>query len=164
MKNNNPVLVTHPFEPVFDENSKVLLLGSFPSPASREVGFYYGHPKNRFWSVLSEVLGEPLPNTIEDKKHMLLSHNIAIWDTLASCEIVGASDNSIKNAMANDIAGLKAKSKIKAVFTLGKTSTNLYKKYVGNDCIYLPSTSPANCAVKTETLVKEFRQILKYLN
>lgn len=164
MKNNNPVLVTHPFEPVFDENSKVLLLGSFPSPASREVGFYYGHPKNRFWSVLSEVLGEPLPNTIEDKKHMLLSHNIAIWDTLASCEIVGASDNSIKNAMANDIAGLKAKSKIKAVFTLGKTSTNLYKKYVGNDCIYLPSTSPANCAVKTDTLVKEFRQILKYLN
>lgn len=164
MKNNNPVLVTHPFEPVFDENSKVLLLGSFPSPASREVGFYYGHQKNRFWSVLSEVLGEPLPNTIEDKKHMLLSHNIAIWDTLASCEIVGASDNSIKNAMANDIAGLKAKSKIKAVFTLGKTSTNLYKKYVGNDCIYLPSTSPANCAVKTDTLVKEFRQILKYLN
>lgn len=164
MKNNNPVLVTHPFEPVFDENSKVLLLGSFPSPASREVGFYYGHPKNRFWSVLSEVLGEPLPNTIEDKKHMLLSHNIAIWDTLASCKIVGASDNSIKNAMANDIAGLKAKSKIKAVFTLGKTSTNLYKKYVGNDCIYLPSTSPANCAVKTDTLVKEFRQILKYLN
>lgn len=164
MKNNNPVLVTHPFEPVFDENSKVLLLGSFPSPASREVGFYYGHPKNRFWSVLSEILGEPLPNTIEDKKHMLLSHNIAIWDTLASCKIVGASDNSIKNAMANDIAGLKAKSKIKAVFTLGKTSTNLYKKYVGNDCIYLPSTSPANCAVKTDTLVKEFRQILKYLN
>ena len=164
MKNNNPVLVTHPFEPVFDESSKVLFLGSFPSPASREVGFYYGHPKNRFWSVLSEVLGEPLPNTIEDKKHMLLSHNIAIWDTLASCKIVGASDNSIKNAMANDIAGLKAKSKIKAVFTLGKTSTNLYKKYVGNDCIYLPSTSPANCAVKTDTLVKEFRQILKYLN
>lgn len=163
MKNAISNLIVHPFEPIFDNNSRVLLLGSFPSPKSREISFYYGHPKNRFWLVLSKVLNEPLPLLIEDKKKMLLKHNIAIWDVLATCKIIGASDASIKNAVPNDIMRLKSKSKIKAVFTLGKTATNYYNKYIGSDCIYLPSTSPANCAVKTETLVDEFKQILKFL-
>ena len=145
---------------MFDENSEVLMLGSIPSPKSREQGFYYGHPQNRFWKVLSQVLGEPLPATIEEKRAMLLKHHIALWDVLDSCTIIGASDTSIEDVVPNDIASLLAKTKIKRIFCTGATAYKLYEKYCEDStrikAIKLPSTSPANCAVKMEKLVEEY--------
>lgn len=155
--------VIHPFPPIFDQKSKILILGSMPSPKSREIGMYYAHPKNRFWKTLSIVLNDDCPESNEDKKAFLLKHNIAVWDVLESCEIVGASDSSIKNPKVNDFNLIFNNCKISAVFTLGKTAHKIYKSMTGNDSIYLPSTSPANCAIKDEELIKNFEIILKYL-
>ncbi len=155
--------VIHPFPPIFDQNSKILILGSMPSPKSREIGMYYAHPKNRFWKILSIVLNDDFPLSNEDKKAFLLKHNIAVWDVLKSCEIVGASDSSIRNPKVNNFNLIFNNCKISAVFTLGKTATKIYKSMTGNDSIYLPSTSPANCAIKDEELIKNFEIILKYL-
>lgn len=156
--------VTHEFPAVYDRDSQVLLLGSIPSPKSREVGFYYGHPQNRFWKVLATVLGETLPETIPQKKAMLKRHHIALWDVLESCTIVGASDTSIEDAVPNKIAALVAKSKVTHIFCTGATAHKLYQKYcaadVGLDAVKLPSTSPANCAVSLERLVEAYRAIL----
>ncbi len=162
MKKSN--FVTHPFEPIYDENSKVLLLGSFPSPKSRDVGFYFSHPQNRFFKVLADIFNDTLPTTNDEKKNFLLKHNIALWDIISSCEIVGASDSSIKNVKVNDIKTLIRKTQIKAVFCLGNTATKLYKKYIGVNCFTLPSTSPANCAVHYDELKAKFKQILQFLN
>lgn len=156
--------VTHEFPAVYDRDSRVLLLGSIPSPKSREVGFYYGHPQNRFWKVLAAVLGEPLPETIPQKKALLKSRHIALWDVLESCTIVGASDTSIEDAVPNKIAALVARSKVTRIFCTGATAYKLYQKYcaadVGLDAVKLPSTSPANCAVSFERLVEVYRDIL----
>ena len=159
----NATKVIHPFAPIFDQNSKILILGSMPSPKSREVGMYYAHPKNRFWKILSIVLNAPFPVTNDDKRAFLLKHNIAVWDVIESCEIVGASDSSIKNPRVNDFNSILDNSKISAIFTLGKTATKIYRSMTGRDSIYLPSTSPANCAMKDEELIKSFEIILKYL-
>ena len=141
----------------------MLLLGSIPSPKSREVGFYYGHPQNRFWKVLARVLGEEVPETIPQKKAMLKKHNVALWDVLESCTIVGASDTSIEDAVPNRIGELVKKSKVVRVFCTGATAYKLYQKYcakdVGIDAVKLPSTSPANCAVSLETLVEAYKAI-----
>ena len=119
----------HNIPPVYDKNSKILILGSFPSVKSREAQFFYGHPQNRFWKVLSAVLGCECPVTTEEKKAMLLSHNIAVWDVIGSCEITGSSDASIRAVVPNDIAGLVAKTSITHIFTNGATSSNMYKRY-----------------------------------
>jgi len=141
-------LVQHSLEPVFDGDSTILILGTMPSVASRENGFYYSHPQNRFWQVMSAVFDEPLPYTGEQKKKLVLSHGIALWDVLASCEIDGSEDSSIKKPVANDFSALLAASPIRTVYTTGEKAATLYRKLcrasTGLDAIPLPSTSPAN--------------------
>lgn len=159
--------VNHEFEPFYNKDSKILILGTIPSPKSREIGFYYMHPQNRFWKVLSDVLNEKFPETLEEKKKMLNRHNIALWDVLESCQIEGASDSSIKNAKANDINKLINASNIKQIFVTGKTAEKYYNKLCYEKtkipCIYLPSTSPANASVKYETLKEKFDIIKKFI-
>ena len=161
---NERTRVTHEFPAVYDRNSRVLLLGSIPSPKSREVGFYYGHPQNRFWKVLAQVLGENVPETIPQKKALLKKHHVALWDVLESCTIVGASDTSIEDAVPNRIGELVKKSKVSRIFCTGATAHRLYQKYcakdVGIDAVKLPSTSPANCAVSLESLVEAYKAIV----
>jgi len=158
--------IIHPFEPIFDKNSKVLILGSLPSPKSREIGFYYGHPQNRFWKVLSKIFEEQIPSSIEGRKKFVLKYHIALWDVVKNCEIKGASDSSISNVEVNDIKGLIQKTSIKYVITTGKKADSLYQKYIlpitNIESLCLPSTSPANCVVKEEKLIESY-QILKEL-
>lgn len=159
--------VTHDFEPVFDEHSRVLMLGTMPSPKSREVGFYYGHPRNRFWKVVSDVCGEPLPETIGDKKAFALRNKIAVWDVLAGCEIKGAEDSSIRNPVPNDMCRILENADVQAIFTTGTKAAQLYKKYcypkTGIEAIPLPSTSPANCRTSYEELYDAYKKIRKYI-
>ena len=140
--------VSHDFEPVFDENSKVLILGTFPSVKSRENRFYYGHPQNRFWKVIAGLTESEVPQTIEEKKKLLLEHGIAIWDVIESCDIIGSSDSSIKNVVPADIERVVANSKIQNIYANGGTAKKLYEKYsqkkTGREIIGLPSRSPAN--------------------
>ena len=152
--------MTHPFAPVFDEYSHLLVLGSFPSPRSRENGFYYGHPQNRFWPVLAAVFAEELPRTNEEKRAFVLKHGIALWDVLASCTITGAADSSIREERSNDLTPL-IKAGIKHIYTTGKTAHLLYNKHclslTGIEAVYLPSTSPANRAHwPLEKLIKAY--------
>lgn len=159
--------LNHPLPPVFDENSKILILGSFPSRKSRDSNFFYGHPQNRFWKVLSKVFSEVIPDSIEAKKHFLLSHRIALWDVIASCDIVGSSDSSIKNAVPNDISKILDNANIRAIFVNGKTSEKYYKKYIetkiGRKAILLPSTSPANATWNVEKLLGEWKKLSDFL-
>ena len=138
-----------------------------PSPKSRELGFYYSHPRNRFWPVLAKIFGEEIPGTPEEKKNFCLRHKIALWDVLKECEIECASDSSIKNAVPNDISIILNSADIKAVFTTGTTAAKLYKKFIEPETkipvIALPSTSPANAKVKFEELCEEYKIILEYL-
>lgn len=159
--------IIHSIEPVFDTESRVLILGTMPSPKSREVQFYYGHPQNRFWRVLAAVLGEEVPQSVPEKKAMLLRHRIALWDVLAECEITGASDSSIRNPVANDLSVILDHAPVQAVFTTGATAWKLYtrlqKPHTGIEAVRLPSTSPANCAVKMEALTEAYKAILPWL-
>lgn len=154
--------LSHEFFPVYDEMSKVLILGSFPSVKSREQGFYYGHPQNRFWKVMAVLCNESVPETIEEKKTMLLKHHIAIWDVIDSCDIIGSSDSSIKNVVPADIAGLLQKTKIERIFANGRTAGKLYEKYVrgqtGKEISVLPSTSPANAVCSLDKLAEVWRE------
>lgn len=156
--------VTHEIQPVFDSRSRVLLLGTMPSPASREQGFYYGHPQNRFWRVLAAIFDEPAPRTIEEKRDMLLRHHIALWDVLASCEIEGASDASIRDAQPNDLARIFDAADIRAVFATGTKAGELYRKLIeptlSVPCTTLPSTSPANAKMKLADLVDAYGKAL----
>lgn len=156
--------VTHEIQPVFDSRSRVLLLGTMPSPASREQGFYYGHPQNRFWRVLAAIFDEPAPRTIEEKRDMLLRHHIALWDVLASCEIEGASDASIRDAQPNDLARIFDAADIRAVFATGTKAGELYRKLIeptlDAPCTTLPSTSPANAKMKLADLVDAYGKAL----
>ena len=157
--------LSHSIAPVFDKESRILILGSFPSEKSREVGFFYGHPQNRFWEVLSHLLGEDLPGSIEEKKEMLLRHRIALWDVIGSCEITGSSDASIKEVVPNDLRVILDSAKIKQIFVAGKTAGKYYNRYtlpvVGRAAICLPSTSPANAAYSMEKLLDEWKKILE---
>ena len=157
--------IHHPFPPLYNENSKILILGSFPSVKSREQMFFYGHKQNRFWKVLSAVFDSPTPQTIEEKKTFLLENNIALWDVIASCEITGSSDSSIKNVVANDLSEILKNANIKQIFVNGKAAEKYYNKYtkpiVKRDAICLPSTSPANAAWSIEKLVDEWKIIKK---
>ena len=147
----------HPIAPVFDEMSRILILGSFPSVKSRKAGFFYGHPQNRFWRVLAAVLGCPVPATIDEKRNMLLAHHVAVWDVIASCEITGSSDSSIRNVVPTDLGRLLADAPISAIFCNGGTALRLYQKYQQNStgilAAGLPSTSPANAAWTLNRLV-----------
>lgn len=160
----NATTVTHEIQPVFDSRSRVLLLGTMPSPASREQGFYYGHPQNRFWRVLAAIFDEPAPRTIEEKRDMLLRHHVALWDVLASCEIEGASDASIRDAQPNDLARIFDAADIRAVFATGTKAGELYRKLIeptlGVPCTTLPSTSPANAKMKLADLIDAYGKAL----
>ncbi|MBQ6802139.1 MAG: DNA-deoxyinosine glycosylase [Oscillospiraceae bacterium] len=159
--------ITHAFAPVFDSESRILILGTMPSPKSRELGFYYSHPRNRFWSVMANIFGEEIPKTPEDKKAFCLRHKIALWDVLRECDIEGASDSSIKNAVPNDISVILNSADIKAVFATGTTAAKFYKKFIepktGIPAVALPSTSPANAKAKFEELAEKYKIILDYL-
>ena len=169
-------IVRHEFEAVFDGNSRVLILGSLPSVKSREEGFYYGHRQNRFWKVIAAVTGWEVPRNIEEKKRMLLENGIAIWDVIASCEIQGSSDSSIRNVTVNDISGLLQQVRqlagsdedtggIQKIYANGDKAYSLYKKYcqktVGMEAVRLPSTSPANAAWSLERLTESWQEIMR---
>lgn len=160
--------VEHPLEPIFDGRSRVLVLGTMPSPKSREVGFYYGHPQNRFWRVLAALFDEPVATTNERRRDQLLRHHIALWDVLASCEIEGASDASITGAVPNDLARVLDAAPIEAVFCTGARAAELYTRFceprTGMPCVKLPSTSPANAAVKLDELVEAYGALLPHLH
>jgi len=155
-------MVSHPIPPVFDRHSRVLILGSFPSVKSREAQFFYGHPQNRFWKVTSAVFGAPEPRSVEEKKTFLLSHGIAVWDVIASCDIMGSSDSSIKNEVPNDLTTILNVADIEQIFVNGKTAEKFYNKYIrttiGRDAVCLPSTSPANAAWSLERLTESWKQ------
>lgn len=152
--------IVHTFAPVYDKNSKLLILGSFPSVKSREISFYYGHPRNRFWTLLSALLKQPIPVSIEEKKNLLLSYHIALWDVIQSCEIKGSSDSSIKNVVPNNILSLIEQSSVTHIYANGSKAYSLYEKYCKPDIFLpitkLPSTSPANAAFPLERLIKEW--------
>lgn len=160
-------LVTHEFDAFFDKDSRVLILGTIPSPKSREQGFYYGHPQNRFWKVLADVLGEEFPQTVEERKAFLKRNHIALWDVLESCEIKGASDVSIRNARPNDMNRILQAADIRAIFATGAKAAQLYKKLCFPECgveaVRLPSTSPANCGCSYEKLRETYSQICDYV-
>jgi len=157
-------MITHPFPPLFDRNSKILILGSFPSVKSREQNFFYGHPQNRFWKVTSAIFECPVPVTIEEKKEFLHKNRIALWDVIASCEIVGSSDSSIKNVTENNLSEILKNAEIEKIFVNGKTAEKYYNKYIrdkiNRDAICLPSTSPANAAWSVERLTKEWKTLI----
>lgn len=155
----------HTFEPVYDEKSRVLILGSFPSVKSREAGFYYYHPKNRFWHVLSTITEEKEPATIEQKRDLLYRHGIAVWDVVYSCDILGSSDASIKNVVPADISMLLSKTKIRKIYANGAKAEELYNRYcqakTGVEICRLPSTSPANAAWTINRLVESWKVIVE---
>ncbi len=157
--------VIHPIKPQYDNNSRILILGSFPSVKSREVGFFYGHPQNRFWRVLSAVFDDECPETIPQKREFLLRNRVALWDVIASCDIIGSSDASIRNVVPNDLGVILDNADIEKIFTNGKTAHKLYTKYIlpvtGIDATVLPSTSPANAAFSVERLTKEWRSLIR---
>lgn len=153
-------LLTHPFKPFFDENSKILILGSFPSVKSREDGFYYQHPRNRFWRILENLFETKLPN-ITQQQIFLKEKNIALWDILASCKIKNSDDKTISYAKANDINLILTQAEIKAIFTTGQSAYNFFKKFYPNlNAIALPSSSPANLNFSFEKLLQSYK-ILK---
>lgn len=161
----NTERVTHEFPPVFDEHSRVLILGTIPSPRSRELGFYYMHPQNRFWRMLCAVLNEELPSDIDGRRELCLRRGIALWDVLESCDINGASDSSIRAAVPNDLRRIVDNCPIRAVFTTGKKAHALYQRYFPEllPDICLPSTSPANRTIPESDMLKEYRKIASYL-
>ena len=157
----------HPFGPLYDASSRILILGSFPSVKSREQNFFYGHPQNRFWRVMSGLLGEPFPKTTAEKREMILRHHIALWDTVASCTVTGSSDASIRDVVPNDLSRIFDAADIRTVYCNGGTSWALYEKYIrplsGREAVKLPSTSPANAAWSPERLAAAWSVILKDL-
>ena len=156
-------MLVHPIAPVFDELSGILILGSFPSVKSREANFFYGHPQNRFWKVVSAVFEEETPQTVPEKKAFLLRNHIAVWDVIHSCDIDGSSDSSIRNVVPNDLSLILNKADIRTIYVNGKTAYRYYQKYTekmtGRPAICLPSTSPANAAWTLEKLIGEWNCI-----
>lgn len=157
--------VTHTFAPVFDENSEILILGSFPSVKSRENQFYYGHPQNRFWKVLARVFHCDMPVTIEEKVSFLHANHVAVWDVINTCDIVGSSDSSIKNVVGNDMDVILDKAKIRKIFVNGDKAYRLFLKYCQREgqpaLVKLPSTSPANAAWSLERLITEWQKEIR---
>ena len=158
------VHIVHPFAPVYDEKSKILILGSFPSVKSREQNFYYGHPRNRFWQVIAALTGKEVPQTIAQKRELLLDSGIAVWDVIAQCTITGSSDSSIRDVQVNDFAQLLHAAPIHAIYANGGKAYELYRRYAQDQTGYsiqkLPSTSPANAACSLEKLCAQWGEIL----
>lgn len=156
--------VTHTFGPIFDAHAELLILGSFPSVKSREINFYYGHPQNRFWKVLSAVYHSKVPVTIEEKKAFLLNNHLAVWDVIADCEIIGSSDSSIRNVTANDMNLILEQANIRRIFANGGTAYRLFLKYCKKEgqpqVCKLPSTSPANASFRLERLIQVWGEAL----
>ena len=158
-------MTVHPIPPVFDENSRILLLGSFPSVKSRETAFFYGHKQNRFWKVISAVFDSSEPQTIPEKKAFLIKNGIAVWDVIASCDIEGSADNTIKNVTPNDLSLILNNAKIEKIFVNGGTAARFYKRYIepviGISAITLPSTSPANASWSIDRLTNYWKIKIK---
>lgn len=156
--------VKHEIPPVWDENSEILILGSFPSVKSREGQFFYHHPQNRFWRVTASITGSKIPESIEEKKQMLLENHIAVWDVIASCRIEGSSDSSIRDVIPNDLKEILQHAKIRKICTNGGTAYRLYTKYLreqtGMEAVKLPSTSPANAAWSLERLAAQWKKLI----
>ncbi len=159
--------VKHEFAPVYDADSRILILGSFPSVKSREQQFFYGHPQNRFWKVIAGLTGHPLPVTIEEKKALLLKNRIAIWDVIAECEIIGSSDSSIRSVVPADLQQILERAQIRQIYANGATAKKLFEKFQKKSCgrsiIGLPSTSPANASFSLERLLEAWSCILEEL-
>lgn len=160
--------IDHPFPALYDGDSRILILGSFPSVKSREQRFFYGHPQNRFWKVVAAEVNSPsVPATIEEKQAFLHEHHIALWDVIASCEITGSSDASIRDAKPNDLSRILEAADIRAIYTNGAKAYDLYQKHLlpqtGRETVKLPSTSPANAAYSLERLIREWSVIRRYL-
>lgn len=160
--------VFHAFGPVFDGNSRVLILGTMPSPASREAGFYYGHPRNRFWPVLARLFAAETPETTEERRRFVLERGVALWDVLLSCEINNAADASIRKPVANDLTAVLDSATVRAVFTTGRKAAALFERTCagmakGVAAVPLPSTSPANARCSFDDLVEAYRVILQYI-
>lgn len=159
--------LSHEFPPVYDRHSRVLLLGSFPSVKSREEGFYYGYPRNRFWPLLARLCGEALPATAAEKTAMCLRHGVALWDVIGSCEIEGSADSSIRDAEVNDLALILNECEIRQIFVNGGVAYRLFtrhqKERIGRDAVQLPSTSPANAAWSMEKLWEAWRVVGTYM-
>lgn len=160
--------VQHEISPVYDERSRILILGSFPSVKSREAGFFYHHPQNRFWKVLAAVTEQETPRTIPEKKEFLLKNGIALWDVIASCEIKGSSDSSIRNVVPNDLSRILERADIRQIYANGGTAFRLYQKYpypvTGREALRLPSTSPANASCSLDDLIKQWSVIREFLD
>lgn len=161
---NGPERIVHPIQPLFDEKSKTLILGSFPSVKSRESQFFYGHPQNRFWKLLAKLYNEEFPQSVEQKKAFVLKNNLALWDAIHSCTITGSSDSSIKDVVPNDLSVILNNSQVERIFTNGTLSYKMYMKYIfpitGIKAVSLPSTSPANAAYSIDRLA-EYWKIIK---
>ncbi|MCH5258457.1 MAG: DNA-deoxyinosine glycosylase [Lachnospiraceae bacterium] len=157
-------MLRHTIDPVYDSHSEILILGSFPSVKSREQQFFYGHKQNRFWRVMARVLDCAVPEDITQKRDMLLSHHVALWDVIASCEITGSSDASIRNVRPNDLSQILSQADIRAIYANGSKAYQLYQKYIypvnGREVKLLPSTSPANAGYSLERLVEAWSVIL----
>lgn len=151
-------MIVHPIDALYNENSRILILGSFPSVKSREEGFFYGHPQNRFWRVMARLCGSELPKTIEGKTKLILDNHFALWDVIHSCEIVGSADSTIKNVVPNDISRILNHSQVDRIFVNGKKAESLYKKFIekeiGIKAVCLPSTSPANATWSEDRLAE----------
>ncbi len=158
----------HPIAPVYDKDSRILILGSFPSVKSREQQFFYGHKQNRFWRVMANVLECEVPEDIPQKRSMLTRHHVAVWDVIASCEITGSSDASIRNVQPNDLSAILSLADIRAVYTNGAKAHQLYQKYIypvnGREAYPLPSTSPANAAYSLDRLTDAWKVIRESLD
>ncbi len=156
--------IIHPFPPLYNERSRILILGSFPSVKSREQRFFYGHPQNRFWKVLASVLGSPVPADIPEKRDMLLSRGIALWDSIARCDIEGSADASIENVVPNDLSPILDAAEIRQIFCNGRKSWEMYARYiepsVKRQAVCLPSTSPANAVWSLDRLTEAWREKL----
>lgn len=156
--------IIHPIPPLYNTDSRILILGSFPSVKSREAMFFYGHPQNRFWPLLARLFDESVPQSIPEKRELALRHNIALWDSIHSCTITGSSDSSIKDVVPNDLSVILDNSRVERIFCNGATSHRLYTKYIfpltGIEAVKLPSTSPANAAFGMDRLVDKWKEIL----
>lgn len=156
--------VKHTFAPIWDPQSEILVLGTFPSVKSRENHFYYGHPQNRFWKLLASIYGEPVPGTIDEKKELILRRHLAVWDVIGQCDIIGSSDSSIRNVVPCDLAGLLAQCKVHKVLANGAKAYELYQKHqlpiTGLKAQKMPSTSPANAAWSFERLQEAWGRAL----
>lgn len=156
-------MITHPIPPLYDQNSKILILGSFPSVKSREQMFFYGHPQNRFWKVIAGIYGADVPITMAEKRSLLLNMGIAVWDVIGSCDIEGSADSTIKNVVANDLGIILDGCSIRQIFVNGRTAEKYYNKYIKDDigrtAVCLPSTSPANASWSLDRLIEAWSVI-----